>query len=88
MKTKTCSSHCRTCGRHFAGDGAFDRHRAGDPKKGDKGLDGRHCTNPENDKFFEAVTGDCRIAAPGSPGSGITIWRRAGCAERLAGLGQ
>ena len=36
----TCTSHCAACGRHFAGDGAFDLHRRGEASSG------RHCVAP------------------------------------------
>lgn len=85
-RTKGCTLHCRRCGRHFAGDAAFDRHRAGDHKADPKSLDGRRCRNPENDKWFEAVVGACRIAVPGQLDTEITIYRRAGSEERLKGV--
>jgi len=90
QRTRGCTSHCRQCGRHFAGDAAFDRHRAGSFKADPKSLDGRRCRNPENDKWFESVKGVCRIVGDGLAMNGstaeITIYRRAGSEERLKGV--
>ena len=84
--TRTCASHCRDCDRHFAGDGAFDRHRGGGFASDGKRKDTRHCKNPERDDWYEAVDGECRISSPGQPPMQITIWRQSGAAERLKGF--
>lgn len=83
MSARTCVSHCPVCRSHFAGDGAFDRHRAGPFDRDEPGSGGRYCKDPAEDPWFESVTGECRICIPGSPLTEITIWRRAGAAERL-----
>ena len=83
---RTCASHCRDCNRHFAGDGAFDRHRGGSFMGDGRRLDGRHCKNPERDDWYEAIEGECRIADPDAPAKQITIWRQRGAEERTKGL--
>jgi hypothetical protein len=85
--TRTCASHCRSCDRHFAGDGAFDRHRGGGFAGDGKRRDTRHCKDPARDDWYEAIEGECRISAPNEPPKQIVIWRQAGSAERLQGVG-
>jgi hypothetical protein len=83
--TRTCSSHCRSCRRHFAGDVAFDKHLGKQFHQ--------PCRHPEDVKsrdgsdWFEAIEGECRISGSDvlKP---ITIWRQAGVAERVKGLGR
>lgn len=84
--TRTCSSHCRSCGKHFAGDGAFDRHRGGTFKGDGRRKDNRHCKDPARDDWFESIEGECRISDPSQPVKRITIWRQGGAAERTKGL--
>lgn len=57
-KTKTCRSHCRSCGRHFSGDSAFFAHRIGKPEE-------RECAEVEEDKRFGSEWGECRIKDAG-----------------------
>jgi hypothetical protein len=84
--TKTCSSHCRACGRHFSGDTAFDRHKAGAFEGDGQRQNTRRCRDPEQDEWYEAVEGECRNADPDHPSTGIAIWRQSGAAERTKGL--
>lgn len=77
-RTRTCRSHCRSCGRHFANDAAFDRHRVG--RTGN-----RRCQDPADDDWYEVIDGDCRIG-DASPLSGVVIYRRAGTAERIKAI--
>lgn len=58
MRRTTCTSHCAACGRHFAGDKAFDLHRRGDP------ATGRYCVSPlDEPRLTEAATdGYCAIS--------------------------
>jgi hypothetical protein len=58
-RTPCCRSHCRACGICFAGDDAFDAHRAGDHRTG-----ARSCANPLDDPRFAYVNGECRISTP------------------------
>lgn len=58
MTRITCTSHCVGCGRHFAGDKAFDMHRQGDHAAGT-----RHCFSPLDDRLtIAAEDGVCRLA--------------------------
>lgn len=99
--TKTCSSHCRTCGRHFHGDQAFDLHRAFvDPKVPDWSQ--RVCLDPEGDadrlldkhgrpKLVRWTdSGVCKIErGMYEPVEDVTIWHLnppEGDADRLKGL--
>jgi len=86
MPTRTCSSHCRSCGRHFAGDAAFDRHRTGVFAGDGDRENTRHCKDPVQDAWYEQIEGECRIEAPSEPAKRITIFRQRGAAERLKGL--
>jgi hypothetical protein len=93
---RTCICHCRTCGRHFAGEEAFDRHRKGEFGVAKDSLEARYCANPECDgqdaeppkpSWFEGVEGVCKVAEPDNPESGVTIWREKGGSARMrAGL--
>lgn len=76
MAGRGCVSHCRSCGGHFTGDRAFDRHRAGDFKKGE-----RHCIDPTEDDWFEETIGSCKVTA--EPHDGVIVWRERGASERL-----
>jgi len=82
---RTCSSHCRSCGRHFAGDVAFDKHLGK--------LAHHPCRHPEDVKtgdglpWFEEVEGECRISGS-EVLKPITIWRQRGAAQRTKGLGR
>ena len=83
--TRTCSSHCRVCHRHFAGDVAFDKHLGKQSHQ--------PCRHPEDVKtgdglpWLEPIQGECRISGSDvlKP---ITIWRQRGAAERTKGLGR
>lgn len=66
---RTCRSHCRACGRHFATDQDFDHHRVGP-------LPRRRCQDPAQDGWYEVLDGDCRISGA-SPLPGAVIYRRA-----------
>lgn len=85
---RPCASHCRTCGRHFAGDEAFEKHRAGEFEA--TGFDGRRCRDPElitdrkGNSWFESVVGACRIA-DSDVQTEIVVWRRRGSADRFKG---
>ena len=54
----TCTSHCAACGRHFAGDGAFDLDRRGEA------ATGRRCVSPLDEPRLTAAADDgvCRIS--------------------------
>lgn len=84
-KTKTCTAHCRTCGRHFASNSAFDRHRGG--LHGEVGFHARHCTDPdghtrgEESPWYVTVVGDCRIESE-IPSIGVDIHQEAAAVER------
>lgn len=67
FEAKSCKSHCRGCGRHFASDAAFYRHRRGP-------VGDRRCADPADDAELESFTGDCRIDTPGNPYQG-SVWR-------------
>jgi hypothetical protein len=60
MTRTTCTSHCVACGRHFAGDKAFDMHRRGDHAAGT-----RHCVSPHDEPrlTIAAEDGVCRLAS-------------------------
>ena len=64
----TCTAHCAACGRHFAGDTAFDMHRRGEP-------DARHCVSPlDEPRLTEATTaGYCAISGEHDDGEPITL---------------
>jgi hypothetical protein len=65
-RTKTCTSHCRGCGYHFAGDTAFDRHRVGEFDSTD---DPRRCEDPadmttkQGDPLYVRLEGECHVDA-------------------------
>ena len=77
---KTCTSHCRTCDRHFHGDTAFDLHRIGG-----------HCIPPEarfNRKGEPLLavwtqTGICTLQDPSCETLGM-IWQGVGGYNRAA----
>lgn len=80
-----CRSHCPSCGAHFTSDGAFDAHRAGSHREGD-----RHCLDPEPVEGLRVVTdsGRCEISRPHS--EGIELWehgRHVDAARRRSGRG-
>jgi hypothetical protein len=49
IRRTTCTAHCAACGRHFAGDTAFDMHRRGDP-------DRRYCVSPLDEPRLTVAT--------------------------------
>jgi hypothetical protein len=77
MRTPRCTSHCRGCDRHFAGDAAFDLHRRGSFVKNT-----RHCIDPAKDKRFE-VRADIAPCNAGER-AGV-LWGRAGERQRFPG---
>ena len=68
MRRTTCTSHCARCGRHFAGDTAFDMHRRGEP-------DARHCVSPlDEPRLTEATAaGYCLISGEYDDAGPITL---------------
>jgi hypothetical protein len=58
MGSTNCTAHCAGCGRHFAGNQAFDMHRRGDPAAGR-----RYCVAPLEEPRLMVATEDgvCRI---------------------------
>ena len=83
VPTPTCTSHCRACGRHFHGDGAFDKHRVFlDPKYPD--WRDRICADPGTVGALQLWTaeGECRIS--GEELVGVEIWNRTPSASALA----
>ena len=66
MRSK-CASHCGGCGRHFAGDTAFDAHRRG--KNGN-----RYCADPQDvNLVLKRTDGTCDLFGP--PQVGAHIWQ-------------
>lgn len=90
-RTKSCTNHCRSCGRHFSSVSAFDAHRQGEYGLPKHSLEGRRCTGPEHIEkpALEVVSGACAIANPGEPLGEVEIWRERvspDARERLAAL--
>lgn len=52
----SCGAHCRACDRCFSGTKAFDAHRAGSFRDGE-----RHCLDPEGVEKLTARPGACRV---------------------------
>ena len=66
-KRTTCTSHCAACGRHFAGDTAFDMHRRGDP------ATGRHCVSPLDEPRLTTAADDGYCAISGEHDDGVPL---------------
>ena len=68
MRRTTCTSHCEACGRHFAGDTAFDLHRRGEP-------DHRHCVSPLDEPRLTIAAEDayCAICGEHDDSGPITL---------------
>lgn len=79
---KECRSHCAVCGSHFSGDEAFDLHRRGSYKDGE-----RYCEEPEDATHqtrdgqevhsLEVAQENGRCLLGDEPKIGVTIWRKA-----------
>jgi hypothetical protein len=86
-KTKTCTNHCRTCGRHFASTAAFDKHRVG--IIGGEGFAGRQCIDPmsvtrdDGEHWFRETIGDCRISGS-VPSILVPVLGEAAAVDRFA----
>lgn len=81
---RSCQSHCRACGQHFATDDAFDAHRRfAEGHEGD--WDHRTCLDAIDSEGFELVDGDgvCDIAG-GPADLHVRVWRFAAIASEAA----
>jgi len=60
-----CRAHCPACGGHFTSEAAFDAHREGSHRHGE-----RHCLEPEGVPCLRVVTdsGRCEIHSPNAEG--------------------
>jgi len=60
-----CRAHCPACGGHFTSDAAFDAHREGSHRDGE-----RRCLEPEGVPCLRVVTdsGRCEIHSPNAEG--------------------
>jgi len=72
-----CLAHCGGCGRHFAGDRAFDAHRRG------KGAE-RRCHDPQ-DVGLEIKRTDGRCDMYGPEQYGQVIWQTPAVDNPFAG---
>ena len=63
----TCTSHCAACGRHFAGDTAFDMHRRGDQSTG------RYCVSPLDEARLTTAAEDGYCAISGEHDDGVPV---------------
>ena len=80
--TRSCRSHCSSCGAHFSGDESFDLHRVGSFRVPADHFDARRCLDPSGDSRFAVVAGECRINDPDRPKMRVAIWS---LARRLEG---
>jgi hypothetical protein len=89
---QTCTDHCRLCGQHFHGIGAYDLHRVGDVAIRE-GPGRRRCVQGgevRNGRGQAALriwttTGVCTLGATPRE-EGVTIWQDAAGAERMDDL--
>lgn len=80
MKTKTCTAHCRACGRHFSSNAAFEKHR-----RESACVDPVEITAKDGSAWFTTVKGDCRVAGYLTL-VGVDIHQEAAAADRGASL--
>jgi hypothetical protein len=71
-----CTGCCTKCGRHFASQRAFDRHRKGEYEvTTERGKvlkeNTRYCANPDNVEGLIGYWGKC----PRESGHEVTLWK-------------